>query len=134
MIMDTNFLTPSLVYLCITTATIAADIIRIDIVFLHAVGTNALSKWNPCIAKGTCRYYYIAIGLGCYYYQDYRIHRKELLNLVGMLDLQIEIFDKSALSFIAASIKIMDHLLHNSDTELNQNHLEIYSVESPTAI
>ena len=134
MIRDTKFLTPSIVYLYITTATISAHIIRHDVIFFHAVVTNALPKWNSCIAKGTCRCYYIAIGLGCYYYQQYRIHRKELLNLVGLLDIQIEIFDKSALSFIAASIKIMDHLLHNSDTELNQNHLEIYSVESPTAI
>src|ERR671910_650748 len=82
MIMNTNFLTPSLVYLCITTATVAAEIIGLDIVFFHAVWTKALPKWNSCIAKGTCRCYCIVINLGCYY-QQYRIGRKELLNLVG---------------------------------------------------
>jgi hypothetical protein len=73
---------PSLVCLRITTATVAAEIIGLDIVFFHAVGTNALPKWNSCIAKGTCCCYCIAIGLGCYY-QQYRTGRKDLLNLVG---------------------------------------------------
>src|ERR671919_938098 len=82
MIMNTDFLTPSLVYLCITTATVVAEFIGLDIVFFHAVGTNALPKWNSYIAKGTCRCYCIVIGLRCYY-QQYSIGRKELLNLVG---------------------------------------------------
>ena len=101
MIMNTKFLTPSIVYLCITTTTISAHIIRLDVIFFHAVVTNALPRWNSCIAKGACRYYWITIGLGCYY-QQYRIHRKELLNLVGY---SYGDFNKSALTFIAAFIQ-----------------------------
>lgn len=82
MIMNTNFLTPSLVYLCITTATVVAEIIGLDIVFFHAIRTKALPKRNYCIAKGTCRCSCTAICLGCYY-QQHMAEKNELLKHVG---------------------------------------------------
>jgi hypothetical protein len=63
MIMNTKFLTPSLL-LPITTATITTKIVSLDIVFVHAVGAYALSKWNFCITESTCGCYNIVIGAG----------------------------------------------------------------------
>jgi hypothetical protein len=71
-----------LLLLPITTAAVAAEIIRLDIVFFHAGGTNALPKRDFCIAKGTCSRYFIAIVLNCYIQQQKR-EKKELLSLLA---------------------------------------------------
>jgi hypothetical protein len=124
MIMNTNFLTPYPVYLCITTATVAAQIIRPNIVFFHAVGTKALPKWNSCIAKGTCSCYYIAICLGCYY-QQYRTGRKELINLVGY---SYSCFRPvGSIVYCGISFGITDGIFYKLRLSLSGNHLDVYS-------
>jgi hypothetical protein len=72
---------PLLLLLSITSAAVPPEIIGLDIVFFHAIGTNALPKRNYCIAKGTCRCSCTAICLGCYY-QQHMAEKNELLKHV----------------------------------------------------
>src|ERR671919_1015460 len=117
MIMDTNFLTPSLVHLCVTTATVAAHIMQLDIVFFHAVGTNALPKWDSCIAKATCRCYCVVIGLGCCI-QQHSICGRELLNLVRFSNRGLREIRSIIYRWIL--LGIIEYLFHKQDSELDQ--------------
>lgn len=81
MIMNTKFLTPSLL-LTITTTTVTSNIVSLDIIFFHTVRTYTLSKWNFSITESTCSYYCISVGAGCSY-QQYSSGKWDLLNLVS---------------------------------------------------
>jgi hypothetical protein len=81
MIMNTKFLTPSLL-LTITTTTVTTNIVSLDIIFFHTVRTYTLSKWNFSITESTCSYYCISVGAGCSY-QRYSSAKWDLLNLVS---------------------------------------------------
>jgi hypothetical protein len=81
MIINTKFLTPSLL-LPITTTTVTTNIVSLDIVFFHTARTDALSKGNSCFTKSTCSYYCISLGVGGSY-QQYTSGKYDLLNLVS---------------------------------------------------